>query len=203
MNPQRISVKYFIENPAAVDLEEYIPIFQRWIKEQTVEGLLIDVADYKHVQAGPGIILIGQQADYALDVGGGRPGLLYRRKRELDGALPEQLRTVFRLALQACLAVQAEHALEGRVTFRTDQSELTFADRLSAPNEAQTLEIFRGDIETLTSDLYAGLDVSLKHPSTESRQPFTIQIDAPGAPDLDVLLDRLGAALPAAAPAGV
>ena len=203
MNPQRISVKYFIENPAAVDLEEYIPIFQRWIKEQTVEGLLIDVADYKHVQAGPGIILIGQQTDYALDVGGGRPGLLYRRKRKLGGGLVDQLRTVFRLALQACLAVQAEPVLQGRVTFRTDRAELTFADRLSAPNEAQTLEIFRGDIETLTSDLYAGLDVALKRQKAESRQPFTIQINASGAPDLDVLLDRLGAALPDAATAGV
>lgn len=203
MNPQRISVKYFIENPAAVELEEYIPIFQRWIKEHTVEGLLIDVADYKHVPAGPGIILIGQQADYALDIGSGRPGLLYRRKRELDGALAEQLRTVFRLALQACLALQAEPVLQGRVTFRTDRAELTFSDRLSAPNEAQTLEVFRGDIETLTSDLYAGLDVSLRRQNTDSRQPFAIQIEARGAPDLETLLDRLGVALPVAAATGV
>ena len=113
------------------------------------------------------------------------------------------MRTVFRLALQACLALQAEPALQGRVTFRTDRAELTFVDRLSAPNEAQTLETFRGDIETLGSDLYAGLDVSLKRQSTDSRQPFAVQLDAPGAPDLDTLLDRLGAALPDAAQAEV
>ena len=84
--PQRIKVKYFVQEPAAVDLPAFIPVFHHWIQEHRVEGLLIDVADYKHMQNGPGIVLIGHEADYALDLAGGRPGLIYDRKRQWEAA---------------------------------------------------------------------------------------------------------------------
>jgi len=77
LNLHRISVKYFVTDPTVVNLDEIVPVFHRWIQNQSVEGFLIDVADYKHVCQGPGVVLIGHEADYALDMTGGRPGLLY------------------------------------------------------------------------------------------------------------------------------
>ena len=103
MNLQRIQVKYFVKNPDVVDLPAIVPIFHTWIQKASLEGLLIDVADYKHVHEGPGIVLIGHEGDYAMDMGSGRPGLLYIRKRKekINGDLREQLRSSIRLALIA------------------------------------------------------------------------------------------------------
>ena len=44
-------------------------VFHAWIQKGAVEGLLLDVADYQHIQDGPGMILIGDQVDYAFDLG--------------------------------------------------------------------------------------------------------------------------------------
>ena len=69
-----------------------------------MKKLLLDVADYKHVQEGPGIVLIGHEADYSLDLGGGRAGLVYDRNRgwETMPSLAERVRDVFRGTLAGC-----------------------------------------------------------------------------------------------------
>ena len=47
------------ESQREADLEPLIPIFHGWIQDQVSEELLLDVADYRHVPAGPGVMLIG------------------------------------------------------------------------------------------------------------------------------------------------
>jgi hypothetical protein len=66
MDPHRIAIKFFVESDprAAVDLEPFIPMFHRFVQQGSVEGLLVDVADYAHVRDGPGVILIGHDVDY-------------------------------------------------------------------------------------------------------------------------------------------
>ena len=82
MNVQHINIKLFIENPETLNLAEYSAVFNSWIQEQRFDELLIDVADYLHVHNGPGIMLIGYEADYSLDNRAGRLGLLYNRKAQ-------------------------------------------------------------------------------------------------------------------------
>src|SRR5690606_13498875 len=108
MLPRRFSVKYFVSNPEHVELSKFVPIFQRWIQRDLVEGLLIDVAAYEHVHEGPGILLIGDEGDYSLDIRDGRPGLMYTRKRQITGTLPDVLRVSTRLALIAVQKLLAE-----------------------------------------------------------------------------------------------
>src|SRR5436189_20066 len=127
MDLHRLSVKYFLADPAALDLERIVPVFHRWIQEHVVEGFLIDVADYRHVE-GAGVILVGHEADRALDLSDGRPGFLYRRKREMKGSLSERIRLAFRGALLGCQALENEKPLEGRLRFRTDEAEVLFLD---------------------------------------------------------------------------
>ena len=69
MNPQRIAVKLYLEDPAALDPEELVPVFHRFIREDVVTGVPIDVARYGHVSDGPGIMIIGSLKDHALDLG--------------------------------------------------------------------------------------------------------------------------------------
>ena len=65
----------------SVKLTEVIPEFHRWIREDLLPDLLVDVTNYSHVKKGPGILLIAHEAQYSLDETHGEQGLLYIRKR--------------------------------------------------------------------------------------------------------------------------
>src|SRR5579872_1428900 len=84
MNLQHVNVKLVLDDPASVDLEPLIPIFHSWISERVFEELLLDVADYRHVPSGPGVVLIGHQANYSVDNMGNRLGVRYNRKAAFD-----------------------------------------------------------------------------------------------------------------------
>jgi hypothetical protein len=199
MSTLRITVKYFIKDPAAVHLPDFIPVFHSWIQARSVEGLLVDVTDYKHVYQGPGVILIGHEVDYAIDTTGGRPGLLIRRKHLLNGSPPvdtgiglqDQLRASILLALQACRVLEAEPSLGGKISFRTDEVELGFPDRLRAPNTPETFETVRNDILAVTNELYPAAQVSIQPASMDVRRTFTASIQIPGAPALAELVTQL------------
>ena len=80
-----------------IELEKLIPVFHEWIRAKKIsDELLIDVADYAHVPQGPGVVLIGHQSDYYLDVADNRPGLLYSRKRGFEGDFQTGIDDAFR-----------------------------------------------------------------------------------------------------------
>lgn len=188
MKPNRIEAKFFVAGEQAVDLPTIVLIFQRWIQQHRVEGLLIDVADYKHVPDGPGVILVGHEGDYALDVGNGRSGLLYRRKREWAcDDLQEQLRLVIRLALQACVALEKD----GRFAFCTNELTLTFPDRLNMPNAPETFAALHPALDTVLTDLYAGSSFIIHHSSFSAKRPFTVHVHVSDAPEVEGLLARI------------
>ena len=91
MNIQHINIKFYLENPQTVNLADFAAVFNTWIQAQRLEELLIDVADYLHVHNGPGIMLIGHEADYSLDNRLRKLGLLYNRKEQLEGTTQEKL----------------------------------------------------------------------------------------------------------------
>src|SRR5438034_5415027 len=77
---QHVNVKLLLKEPDRIDLGAVVPVFHTWIQEQSSDELLLDVASYAHVKDGTGVILIGHQADYSLDLTDGRLGLRYNRK---------------------------------------------------------------------------------------------------------------------------
>src|SRR5438067_13460223 len=117
MNPiQHVRVKIFACEPVSIDLGDAIPVFHRWIQDRACPELLIDVADYRHVPDGPGVMLIGHEANYSLDNTKGRLGLLYNRKRA-GGEAQENLRQAFDAAVAACQLLELEPAFAGRLKF--------------------------------------------------------------------------------------
>ena len=61
MQSEKLQIKFFAKS-AAFDIEAIVPVFQRFIREHAFDELMIDVADYKHVKSGPGIVLVGDAA---------------------------------------------------------------------------------------------------------------------------------------------
>jgi hypothetical protein len=141
MNPeavQHINLKIFIENPGAIDLGDAVGVFHRWIKDEVCPEMLIDVADYLHVPAGPGILLIGHEANYSLDDRESKPGLLYNRKAALEGTFQSRLAQAHEAALAACDRLEQDPAFGGKLKFNRNALEVFVNDRLLAPNSEET-----------------------------------------------------------------
>jgi hypothetical protein len=183
MEMQHVNVKLMLENPDEVDLEPLIPIFHSWIQEQTPGELLLDVADYRHVHAGPGVVLIGYQGDYSVDNNSSRLGVRYNRKAELDGDNDSRLRQAAVAALTACQRLEADARLEGRFRFNGKELELFVNDRMLAPNRESTREAAEPELRGFFGKLFRGGDYSLSFGgdprklfgvSVRSAQPFTV-----------------------------
>ena len=55
---ERYKLAIFAEPVAAVSAKAIIPVFHKWIREQSIDELLIDVADYTHLPSGPNALLV-------------------------------------------------------------------------------------------------------------------------------------------------
>jgi hypothetical protein len=186
MDLQHLNVKFFVDQPETVDLESFLGVFNTWIQDQVTDELLIDVADYRHVWAGPGVILIGHAANYSLDNAGNRLGLLYNRKAPLPGSNRDRLQQAVRAALLAAQRLSAQPGL----TFSGRELQLTVNDRLLAPNTAATWEAAQPELAGFFDQLYGpGRYTLARHP--EPRERFTVDVRAEGQPDLAGLLSSL------------
>jgi hypothetical protein len=189
MKPDRLGIKFYINTPTTIDLATIVPIFQRWIQDHAVEGMLIDVIDYKHVHEGPGIVLIGHEGDYGLDLGDGRHGLLYIRKRDGGDTLKEQLQIAIRFALGACRQLEAEPSLQG-LTFNYSEAKISFMDRLHTPNTPETFDTVHDQVQSFLTEIYGG-DVELQRAYDDARELFAIRVNAAKDVTLDTMLERL------------
>jgi hypothetical protein len=188
MNVQHINIKFYLENPEAVHLADYAAIFNTWIQNQRLEELLIDVADYLHVHNGPGIMLIGHEADYSLDHRAGRLGLLYNRKEQLKGTTQEKLAQAVQAALTAAQILEKENGLK----FNTQEVQVIINDRLLVPNTAETFELLEPDLKAFFDMLYNGAGYTLTH-QADPRERFTLNVKAESNFNVESLLKNLSA----------
>jgi hypothetical protein len=195
MDVFKIAVKIFASQHD-VDHAAFVPVLHGWIQNQAVEEhLLIDVADYAHVVEGPGTVLVSSEANFYLDKGDNRLGLLYARKTPVAGDFADRLRSAVNEALKACQRLENDPALAGKLRFAGDEIRITLNDRLRAPNTTETLEQARPHVEALAAELFPDQDVQIEHPAAPLA-PFELRIKAPQAPTVSTLLDRLIAAMP-------
>ena len=186
MNLQHINIKFYLENPETVNLAQYGSIFNAWIQGQRLEELLIDVADYLHVHHGPGIMLIGHEADYSLDQRAGRLGLLYNRKEQLDGTNLHKLAQAARAALTAAQILEKENGLK----FIGSEVQVIVNDRLLVPNTADSFEALEPDLQAFFAALYDGAEYELEH-LVNPRERFTVNVKTGTSFDVDALLQNI------------
>jgi hypothetical protein len=170
---QHVNVKLFADPQSRVNLTDAIPVFHRWIQARDLPEMLIDVADYSHVPGGPGVVLVGHEAIYGLDMGGNRLGLLYNRRTVLDGTPRERLQQAYEAALSASRRLEQEPEFEGKLSFSADEVEVVLNDRLLYPNSEETWQAVRGDVEAFFDGLYGAGKYSLSR-ATDPRDRFRV-----------------------------
>jgi hypothetical protein len=185
---QKYQLKVFARDLTAVDPDAVVPVFHGWIRDKKItDELLIDVADYTHVPEGPGVALIGHEADYFFDEGEARPGLVYAKKRGFDGDVAARLADVAKRALGACALLESDPKLG--VRFGTGELLLRIADRLNAPNEPATYDAIEPELRKLRAELAPGRTLTFER-STDPREPFTLRVRLEGDEDVSAVLAR-------------
>src|ERR1700741_461678 len=129
MDLHKFGIKFFAADAEGIDILKLIPIYHRWIQQNALEDLLIDVADYSHVPAGPGVMLIAHEGNYALDETGHERGVVYYSKQPLPGELPERLASVARKALKAAELLSTDKELDGALKLSGNRLEFFANDR--------------------------------------------------------------------------
>src|ERR1700737_539548 len=188
---QHVNVKLLLRNPEEVDLEPLIPVFHDWIRDQVGEGLLLDVADYRHVDAGPGVVLIGHEGNFSVDNTDNRLGVRYNRKAALDGSNQDRLKQAARAALTTCQRLEVDPRLGGKLRFNGQEIEIFINDRLLAPNSNATRETFDPDIKSFSEKLFRGGEFSMSYDS-DPRRLFGVSVKAVGSFTLTNLSENLG-----------
>jgi len=189
MELQKITVKVFAEEPNAVPLTDFIDIFHQWI--QASDGVYHDVADYSHMQSGPGIVLVAGDAHISIDETDARRGLLYSQKSQLSGSNLERLSTVVQSALENCRRLEEEPALRGKLRFSGQQVEISVNDRLVALNTGEAFDEIRPEIDFLARRLYSSTNFTLLRNQQDPRQRLNVTLSTPLALATRTLLHNL------------
>jgi hypothetical protein len=188
MQLQKLNAKWFVEQPNTIALTDFIDIFHGWI--QATDGIYHDVADYSHMRAGPGIVLVAADANLSVDEADGRRGLLYSRKAPLSGSNRERLRAVLRHGLENFRKLEQEEKLQGKFRLHGSETVIAVNDRLVAVNNQESFSAVAPDIEAVAKDLFAGADIVLT-PEPDARRRFAVHVKASRSFSTDELLRRL------------
>ena len=188
MELQKLNVKLFVEQPNAILLADFIEIFHSWI--QATDGVYHDVADYSHMQAGPGIVLVAHDAHVSIDESGNRRGLVFSQKAPLAGSNQERLRAVLRAALENCRKLEAEPALGGKLRFAANEAVISVNDRLLGGNSPAAFDEIKGDVENVARQLFGGAQVIVDR-DDESRQRLNVRVKTSAVVDIAQALENL------------
>jgi hypothetical protein len=186
----KFGIKLFAVDAKRFDILKLIPMYHRWIQQKTLEDLLIDVADYSHVPAGPGIMLIAHEGNYALDETGHERGIMYYSKHALTGELPERFAQVARKTLKAAKLMTGDAELNGELKVPGNDLQFFANDRLVAPNTDAAYAELEPALKRFLDRLYAGAPYTLVRES-DPKERLSVRVRTAGPVDLETLLARL------------
>jgi hypothetical protein len=192
----KIAVKLFVESDVFAP-SEFVPVFHHWIQTHALEDhLMVDVADYAHVPAGPGTVLITSEANIHMDRGENRLGLLYVRKTPIasldNGSMfRDRLIGVIGETLKVAAKLEQEPELAGRLKFRTDEISIRLNDRLLAPNTPGTFAAVKPDVLAVAHDLYGSAPITIEHYQPSPLTLLDVRVKAEKSLSVDQMLNHL------------
>jgi len=177
MDIQHFRVKLFATAESRPRLSDAIPVFHRWIQQNRVPETAIDVSDYEHVPAGPGVILVCHEAIYGLDQGQDQLGLVYNRRTVLDGSIEDRLRQAVDAAESAAALLEQEPEFAANLRFDRHRWEVSINDRALAPNTEATWAILAPVIRDVFDRIIGAGKYSLAR-NSDPRELVRVSVDA-------------------------
>ena len=178
MDLQKLAVKIFVEQPNTIPLTDFIDVFHRWI--QRTDGAYHDVADYSHMHAGPGIVLIANDANVSMDESGNRRGLLFSQKGPLAGSNREKLRHVLRGVIANCRKLEAERSFDGKLRFDRSEFEISVNDRAVAVNSGAASRALEVDVAPIAREIFGDAQIGFaRHRDPRRRLSLCVKASQP------------------------
>ncbi|MFM1799176.1 MAG: hypothetical protein RLZZ117_1454 [Cyanobacteriota bacterium] len=176
MDVERFCLKFFARE-GVVDEACFIPIFHDWIRLKSLPGTLIDVADYRHVPDGPGIMLISFEINYAMDHGGGQFGLSAQRKLGQEGSHSERIvELAKRTALFGSL-LEADPRLGGTLVLEGGTFLYAANDRLRFPNTDEGFAALQPDLLAAAAALYGEQPLTVRRVPNDPRERLSALVE--------------------------
>ncbi|MYA04810.1 MAG: hypothetical protein F4Y37_09410 [Caldilineaceae bacterium SB0664_bin_22] len=183
--PQRLILRFELHGDAPVNLDDVIPVFHGWIQNGRLSTMLIDVADYKHVEASPGVVLIGHTDDCGIDNGLPRTesgqGFHYTRKHARladEASFLERLRQLWTNALEAAEALEQEAGLG--VSINPGRLQLMVPDRLRYAFTEANVQAVAALVQEWLAEVFGSAAVTVSHPGIDERLPLTLTVAVAG-----------------------
>jgi hypothetical protein len=189
MNIQRFCLKFFAASSTQVDDAIFIDIFHEWIRLKRLSGVLLDVADYRHVPDGPGIMLISHEVNFAMDYAGGRFGLLAQRKLGPGETHQVRLLDLVRATLSFGALLEVDPRLAGRLRLEAGRFHYMSNDRLLAPNTEAAFAALRPDLEAVATLIYPDRPASISRLDNDPRDRLTAIVDSGSAVTMQAWLE--------------
>ncbi len=172
---ERVQVKFFATD-GIPEPDALIPVFHAWIRDERIDDdTLVDVADYTHVHQGPGVLLVGHGSDWYYDLGEGRPGLMFSRKRAFEGDFAAVLENALRNAIRACKFLSEDTSLR----FGAKEVLVRVPDRLHVRNDAEGYAAAKPTLEKVAGQVFAGSTVTLAQEG-QSYDSLTVRLRIEG-----------------------
>ncbi|MBI4606133.1 MAG: hypothetical protein HY721_29555 [Planctomycetes bacterium] len=188
---QKINVKLPLDAPRAFENDVLLAIFGRWRLEQGEE--IIDLADYAHVDHGPGCLLVSHRWHFGIDNSEGVPGLFFSTRKGLSGSPAERFAQAIRGLLEKGRRLLGEADFPQGVRPRCGELEVVLNDRLLAPNDDDADRDLRPALETVLARLYGQGAWSLERERDPGRRlAYRVRAKGAGGLELADLLQRLG-----------
>lgn len=176
MDVERFCLKFFARD-GAVDEACFIPIFHDWIRLKSLPGTLIDVADYRHVPDGPGIMLITHEINYAMEHGGGQFGLSAQCKLGLGDAHQERIVELVKRMARFGTLLEADSRLAGAFSLEGGSFHYLANDRLRLPNTAEAFAAIQPDLAAAAAALYGDQPVTISRLENDPRERLTAVVE--------------------------
>lgn len=189
MSLQRVCVKFFAQSSPDFDDGVLIPIFHDWIRRGVPLGTLVDVADYRHVPDGPGVMLIAYEGNIALDRSVHRLGLMYQRKTAQPGDIARRIMLTVRHTLTACQLLEQDPRVKGRLQFAAGELWVIANDRLLVSNTDEGYGRLEPHVREVARALF-GEHYALERVLYDPQERLAARLAADASTDINSLLDK-------------
>lgn len=192
MTIERFAVKFFARPGVEIDDAVFIDIFHEWIRLRSLSGVLLDVADYRHVPEGPGIMLITHDINFSMDYAEGRFGLFAQRKRGSGLTHQERLLDLVRATVEFGALLAADSRVAGRLSLEAGAFHYLSNDRLAVPNSEAGFAAIQPDLAAAAGLIYPAQTASITRIENDARDRLTVHIDSSQSLSMQALLDSVG-----------
>ncbi|MYF99970.1 hypothetical protein F4212_12695 [Candidatus Poribacteria bacterium] len=191
MDLQQINIKVFATEDSIINPTNFIKVFNRWMEEADSEDYL-NYADYSHVDAGPGVLLILKQANYSIDNAFHQQGFLYNRKHDVEGDNTNKIRQALTEVLSKCELLETSEEMENAIRFNGADILFMINNRNLAPNTTETADAIQADLEPVLEQMYGDSDFTIERISEDIRERFAVRISANSDKPISELIANLG-----------